>query len=194
MPSKIKVVDMNGEVADKVEVCEAPPPPEQKEEATTQQAEAEPPINDIVEEPKPKKTSWSRKKPEKTEEEQEPEKAEKPKPKRASRAKKPPAPEPEEVVEELKPVEEEDVEEEKPKTDAKTLELVPCPDCGKKLTARTLKYKHPKVRPVKNPPAEKQKKPEPREPETVEQPIRSERFTRSHVRKEKIQKLIAHAF
>ena len=127
--------------------------------------------------------------------EPETEKAENLKPKRASRTKKPPTPEPEEVVEEIKPVEEEEeAEEEKPKTDTKTLELVPCPDCGKKLTARNLKYKHPKVCPVKNPPAEKKKKPEPKEPETVEQPIRSERFTRSHARKEKIQKLIAHAF
>ena len=36
---------------------------------------------------------------------------------------------------------EEDQEESKPKN-IKTIELVPCPKCGKKLTERTLKYSH----------------------------------------------------
>jgi len=41
--------------------------------------------------------------------------------------------------------------EEKPNQNIKTVELVECPDCHKKLTQRTLKYSHQAVCPVKNP-------------------------------------------
>ena len=91
--------------------------------------------------------------------------------KRAPRAPKPkPVPEPEPVAEE-EPVrqsffaeaeptpatatadaEPEQPEPEQPKS-IKTVELVECPDCHKKLTARTLKYSHQAVCPAKNPKA-----------------------------------------
>ena len=88
---------------------------------------------------------------------------------RASRAKKQPVPEEkvEAVVEPQfvkitnerfeepeKPEEPEKTEEpEKPAETKNTpvIEQVPCPDCGKKMTARTLKYSHSDICPVKFP-------------------------------------------
>ena len=61
--------------------------------------------------------------------------------------------------------------EEKPKKQVKTLELVECEKCGKKLTQRTLKYSHHAVCPGNNPTAEavqkpkRQRKPPPPTPE-----------------------------
>ena len=40
------------------------------------------------------------------------------------------------------PIPIEEVKEESKKKNIKTIELVPCPKCGKKLTERTLKYSH----------------------------------------------------
>ena len=56
----------------------------------------------------------------------------------------PPPPPPPAVVEE--PVEE------PPKKNVKTVELVECEKCGKKLTQRTRKYSHPAVYPKNDPP------------------------------------------
>ena len=63
----------------------------------------------------------------------------------------PPPPPPPAVVEE--PVEE------PPKKNVKTVELVECEKCGKKLTQRTLKYSHPAVCPKNDPPPESTQKP-----------------------------------
>ena len=62
-----------------------------------------------------------------------------------------PPPPPPAVVEE--PVEE------PPKKNVKTVELVECEKCGKKLTQRTLKYSHPAVCPKNDPPPESTQKP-----------------------------------
>ena len=170
MPRKIKVIDVNGEVTTKVE--ESLPVAEEAEPLNCPGAEApmkEAPPSDASVEPKLKKTSRSRKK----------------------------VPEPEPVKEEeleLEPIKVEEPEPaktEEPKTETKTLELVPCPDCGKKLTARTLKYKHPSVCSAKQPPKEKKQKPE---PANLEEPLRPERISRVQVRREKMQRLIAQAF
>ena len=93
--------------------------------------------------------------------------------KRAPRARsvKPKKREPVEVIEEETPQPAEPVveivqapivveeAEEKPKKQVKTLELVECEKCGKKLTQRTLKYSHQPVCPGNNPPAEAVQKP-----------------------------------
>ena len=42
--------------------------------------------------------------------------------------------------------------EELPKKNIKTVELIECPKCGKKVTERTLKYSHQAVCPANNPP------------------------------------------
>ena len=56
------------------------------------------------------------------------------------------------MAEEVKPVEQ-------PVAEKKRAELIECPDCKKKLTAKTLKYNH-----VHNCPANKFKEPEKPEP------------------------------
>ena len=73
----------------------------------------------------------------------------------------PPPPPPPVVVEE--PVEE------PPKKNVKTVELVECEKCGKKLTQRTLKYSHPAVCPKNDPPPESTQKPK-KQRSTVEAP------------------------
>ena len=60
------------------------------------------------------------------------------------------------IVEEPPKVEEPinkiEVLEELPKKNLKTVELMECPKCGKKVTERTLKYSHQAVCPANNPP------------------------------------------
>jgi len=85
-----------------------------------------------------------------------------------------PIPEPEEQTE---PVEAKNI---------KTVELVECPDCKKKLTQRTLRYSHQAVCPAKHPPEPKPKREkrvvvqEPMEPlvnqATAIRRLRSQRF------------------
>ncbi len=68
----------------------------------------------------------------------------KPKPKRASRAKAKPAPEPDVEVQE-QTINDVTVEVELPKEENKEVkvnEKVSCPDCGKQMSAKTLKYSH----------------------------------------------------
>ena len=50
------------------------------------------------------------------------------------------------------PINKIEVLEELPKKNVKTVELVECPKCGKKVTERTLKYSHQSVCPANNPP------------------------------------------
>ena len=73
----------------------------------------------------------------------------------------PPPPPPPAVVEESV--------EEPPKKNVKTVELVECEKCGKKLTQRTLKYSHPAVCPKNDPPPESTQKPK-KQRSTVETP------------------------
>ena len=61
----------------------------------------------------------------------------------------PKAEEPPKVEELINKIE---VLEELPKKNVKTVELVECPKCGKKVTERTLKYSHQAVCPANNPP------------------------------------------
>ena len=73
----------------------------------------------------------------------------------------PPPPPPPAVVEELV--------EEPVKKNVKTVELVECETCEKKLTQRTLKYSHPVVCPKNDPPPESTQKPK-KQISTVEAP------------------------
>jgi hypothetical protein len=128
MPKKIKLLSIE---EDKVSVvdetgAEVPNEPE------TVPVVVEAPITDIEEVPQP---------------------APKEKPKRPSRAK------PKKIEEEelniVIPIEAAALpvaaiapEPEKPKENIKTIELVPCPKCNKKITAKTLKYTHEEVCPA----------------------------------------------
>jgi hypothetical protein len=103
----------------------------------------------------------------------------------------PPPPPPPAVVEE--PVEE------PPKKNVKTVELVECEKCGKKLTQRTLKYSHPAVCPKNDPPPESTQKPK-KQRSTVEAPPQEVEAPQTlgmvrRVRKnERYKELIVHAF
>lgn len=112
-----------------------------------------------------------------------------------------------EVVEE--PVKVEVVEE--PKKNIKTVELVECPNCHKKLTERTLKYSHQAVCPATNPP-QATPKPKPRpttQMEQIQEPMRMQsieevreivlpqitaRMQRLNQRAERYKKLVVNAF
>lgn len=59
------------------------------------------------------------------------------------------------------------VEPPKENKNIKTVELVECPDCHKKLTQRTLKYSHQSVCPAKKPPKQEQVS----EPKRVKKPV-----------------------
>jgi len=103
----------------------------------------------------------------------------------------PPPPPPPAVVEE--PVEE------PPKKNVKTVELVECEKCGKKLTQRTPKYSHPAVCPKNDPPPESTQKPK-KERSTVEAPPQEVEAPQTlgmvrRVRKnERFKELLVHAF
>ena len=105
----------------------------------------------------------------------------------------PPPPSPPTVVEE--PVEE------PPKKNVKTVELVECEKCGKKLTQRTLKYSHPAVCPKNDsPPPESTQKPK-KQRSTVETPPPQEveapqtlGMVRRVRKNERYKELIVHAF
>ena len=104
----------------------------------------------------------------------------------------PPPPPPPAVVEE--PVEE------PPKKNVKTVELVECEKCGKKLTQRTLKYSHPAVCPKNDPPPESTQKPkkqrstvETAPPQEVEAP-QTLGMVRRVRKNERYQELMVHAF
>ena len=102
-----------------------------------------------------------------------------------------PPPPPPAVVEE--PVEE------APKKNVKTVELVECEKCGKKLTQRTLKYSHPAVCPKNDPPPESTQKPKKQRstaettPQAVEAP-QTLGMVRRVRKNERYKELIVHAF
>ena len=103
----------------------------------------------------------------------------------------PPPPPPPAVVEE--PVEE------PPKKNVKTVELVECEKCGKKLTQRTLKYSHPAVCPKNDPPPEASQKPKKQRstaeapPQEVEAP-QTLGMVRRVRKNERYKELMVHAF
>ena len=93
-------------------------------------------------------------------------------------------------------------EPEKPKENIKTIELVPCPKCNKKVTAKTLKYTHEKVCPAmkqtEQPEEDTRAKPASRAkpvaaPPQPEPPVH-ERVRRMNNRKENYKNLLVHAF
>ena len=106
----------------------------------------------------------------------------------------------------LIPIEEN--QEESKQTNIKTIELVPCPKCGKKLTERTLKYSHYAVcttdehKPTKK--TKKEKFNEEQDPPKVEQtqtivdtynePQTIQKTKRLQVRSERYKSLIVNAF
>ena len=89
------------------------------------------------------------------------------------------------------------------KKNIKTVELVQCPKCGKKLTQRTLKYSHESVCPgnekqtIKKPKREQvaPKKEQYDEPidDHIERPV-MQRSKIIQVRSERYNNLISHAF
>jgi hypothetical protein len=91
--------------------------------------------------------------------------------------------------------------EEPPKKNVKTVELVECEKCGKKLTQRTLKYSHPAVCPKNDsPPPESTQKPK-KQRSTVETPPPQEveapqtlGMVRRVRKNERYKELIVHAF
>ena len=162
MPRKLKVVDINEPAAVSVEanpVIEFPShePLSDVEPPSVQPPPVEPPTVEptTVEPPQPEPVAVAKKraprvrsvKPKKDLEAVQEEtpvevKVEEP---------PPPQPPPPAVVEE--PVEA------AVKKNVKTVELVECEKCGKKLTQRTLKYSHPAVCPKNDPPPEATQKP-----------------------------------
>ena len=102
-----------------------------------------------------------------------------------------PPPPPPAVVEELA--------EEPPKKNVKTVELVECEKCGKKLTQRTLKYSHPAVCPKNDPPPDSTQKPKKQRsaaetpPQEVEAP-QTLGMVRRVRKNEWFKELLAHAF
>jgi hypothetical protein len=202
MPKKIKVVDVNASVSEPAEasvvIVEADPVVEIPNE--------EQPVQVVEETSPPAERERA--------EQAEPEATAEPKKKRAPRARsvKPKKREPVEVEEVPQPAEPvvEIVEapvvveeaEEKPKKQVKTLELVECEKCGKKLTQRTLKYSHQAVCPGNNPPAEavqkpkRQRKPPPPTPEEPQDPMMPSTLglARRLRRNERYKHLVANAF
>jgi hypothetical protein len=113
---------------------------------------------------------------------------------------KPPPPP---VVEEPDTIINNVVEEEPVNKNIKTVELVQCPKCNKKLTQRTLKYSHDAVCPANEAKTLKKPKREPAAPkqeqydepidEHIERPV-MQRTRRIQVRSERYKNLITHAF
>jgi hypothetical protein len=90
-------------------------------------------------------------------------------------------------------------EPEKPQENIKTIELVACPKCNKKLTARTLKYSHERICPAtkQTEQVEEVVKPVARA-KPIAQPLQDppihERIRRMNNRKENYKNLVIHAF
>ena len=141
MPKKIKVVDVNTETpVEQVPnvTVEAVTP-----EETTVTVEVPPPTVTESVEVEPTEPVVMKKRGARTT---------KPKPKKELQPieeELPKAGEPPKVEELINKIE---VLEELPKKNVKTVELVECPKCGKKVTERTLKYSHQAVCPANNPP------------------------------------------
>ena len=78
----------------------------------------------------------------------------------------------------------------------KTVELVPCPKCNKKLTERTLKYTHQDVCPANENKIKKEKVKhiEPIKELEQEDPPHFQKVKRLHVRSERYKNLITNAF
>ena len=96
----------------------------------------------------------------------------------------------EEVIPEPEPVVEVEQPQEVENKNIKTVELVECPDCKKKLTKRTLKYSHKNICP-----AMKQAM-KPTKPEQVEQIIPEpiiRKPIRMSARSERYKNLVVHA-
>ena len=103
-----------------------------------------------------------------------------------------------------------DVVEDLPKKNLKTVELVECPNCHKKLTERTLKYSHNAVCSAVNPPQPKPKVKAEATAQAEEQqktiqhvplsdavhliPPVTARMQRINIRAERYKKLVANAF
>ena len=98
-------------------------------------------------------------------------------------------PPPPAVVEALPPPQGESPDEEEVKKNVKTVELVECPKCGKKLTQRTLKYSHGAKCP-------KNEKPQPVREEVAPPPLsaHAQRLQKIKERQEKFKNLAVHAF
>ena len=202
MPRKLKVVDINEPAAVSVEanpVIEFPnhDPLPDVEPPSVQPPPVEPPIVEpsTVEPPQPEPVAVAKKraprvrsvKPKKDLEAVQEEvpvevKVEEP---------PPPPPPPPAVVEESV--------EEPVKKNVKTVELVECEKCGKKLTQRTLKYSHPAVCPKNDPPPEATQKPK-KQRSTVDTPPQDAEAPQTlgmvrRVRKnERYKELMVHAF
>jgi hypothetical protein len=131
----------------------------------------------------------------------------KPKAKRQPRAKK----EREEELNVIIPVEPADLpapvqatpdpiaEPEKPKENIKTVELVACPKCNKKLTAKTLKYSHERICPATRQAEQVEEVVKPvARAKPIAQPQQDppihERIRRMNNRKENYKNLVIHAF
>ena len=99
-----------------------------------------------------------------------------------------------EELEEIVVVEDPKVVEDKKKDEnIKVVELIQCDKCGKKLTARTLKYSHNSVCPAngnKTPPKSKRVKPDDETVDEVKTPNKVERIRK---RQEKFNNLFANA-
>jgi len=98
------------------------------------------------------------------------------------------------VIDEPICVEEPKIEEDKKKDEnIKVVELLQCEKCGKKLTARTLKYSHNAVCPAngnKTPPKSKRVKPDDESVDEVKTPLKVERIKK---RQEKLSNLFSNA-
>ena len=145
-----------------------------------------------------------------TESEELPQEQPKPKPKRQPRAR--PKKEIEEELNVIIPVEPADLpapvqaapepiaEPVKPKENIKTIELVACPKCDKKLTAKTLKYSHERVCPATKQAeqVEEVAKPVARAKQVAQTPQQEppvhERIRRMNNKKENYKNLIIHVF
>ena len=112
-----------------------------------------------------------------------------------------PEEEPQLIAELSLPIINEDIQEESKPKDIKTIELVPCPKCGKKLTERTLKYSHYAVcttdlhKPIKKTKKEKfNEEQEQINVDTYIEPQTTQRAKRFQVRSERYKGLIVNAF
>ena len=198
MPRKLKVVDINEPAAVSVEanpVIEFPnhDPLPDVEPPPVQSQPVEPPTVEpsTVEPPQPEPVAVAKKRAPRV---------------RSVKPKKDLEAVQEEVPVEVKveeppppPVVVEEPVEEPMKKNVKTVELVECEKCGKKLTQRTLKYPHPAVCPKNDPPPEASQKPK-KQRSTAETPPQDAEAPQTlgmvrRVRKnERYKELMVHAF
>jgi len=198
MPRKLKVVDINEPAAVSVEanpVIEFPnhDPLPDVEPPPVQSQPVEPPTVEpsTVEPPQPEPVAVAKKRAPRV---------------RSVKPKKDLEAVQEEVPVEVKveeppppPVVVEEPVEEPMKKNVKTVELVECEKCGKKLTQRTLKYSHPAVCPKNDPPPEASQKPK-KQRSTAETPPQDAEAPQTlgmvrRVRKnERYKELMVHAF